>query len=240
MMIVAHPDDDQLYLGAVIPTYTQQGKSVVTVFMTYSNSKRKQEALNGLYTEGERIYPVFDSLRDDLVNGKWITTMDQARKQWSDSDPLEFLTEQVRKYKPTVIVSMDVNNGEYRHGAHIYTAYLAQQVFAVSADRDAYPESYSEYGTWQPAKLYLHLFKENKLTIDTGVPLSIFGGKTALQMAKLGYKCHKSQQKWRFAVSTTRYSICDFGLALSKVGYENTSNDMFENIGPDTMDQLNP
>jgi LmbE family N-acetylglucosaminyl deacetylase len=239
LILVAHPDDEQLYLGAVPPTYIQQGKSVVTVYMTcgYSEKTRKvrmQEALNGLYAVGERIYPVIGNFTDKLTH-----SLSEARKYWKEDEALGFLVEQVRKYKPSVIVTQDVN-GEYGHGAHRFTAWLAQQVFTMSADANKYPDSARDYGTWQPAKLYLHLYKENPLVIDTKQPLSLYDGKTAFDVAKIGYNAHKSQHQWSFAVSRTKYSIEQFGLALSMVGYENTTNDMFENIGPDTMNGLNP
>jgi LmbE family N-acetylglucosaminyl deacetylase len=240
MIFSSHPDDDQLFMGAVTPTYAQQGKSVVTVFMTcgYNETTRKtrmQEALNGVYTVGGRIYPVFGSFTDSRTN-----TLAEGRRLWKPEDKLlAFMVEQIRKYKPAVIVTHDIYRGEYKNGSHMYTAEAAQKVFAMSADANCCPESAEKYGTWQAAKLYLHLYKEHPLVIDTKAPLDMFGGKTAFDMAEAGYSCHKSQLHWGFAVSRTKYSIEQFGLVLSMVGYGNTTNDMFENIGKDTMYLLN-
>lgn len=242
MMIAPHPDDDQLYLGAIIPTYTQQSKRVVTVFMTYSNLNRRQEALNGVYTVGERIFPVFGPCKDKyLPGGHTAKNIKDAKKLWPNDETLPFLVEQVRKYKPSVIFSMDIDYGEYQNGEHMLTATLAQQVFSMSADPSCYPDSAKMYGTWQAAKLFLHLYKNNKLYIDADAKLPMFGGKTAFQMAKLGYKCHISQNtKYKLVVRDKgKSNICDFGLALSMVGYENAGNDIFDQITPTTMEDLN-
>jgi LmbE family N-acetylglucosaminyl deacetylase len=251
MIIAAHPDDDVLYMGAITPTYAQQGKSAVVVYMTYGKTKsgRRQEALNGIYSDGGRIFPVFGPFPDSTIRldtdgdgekeSTWMRTAAQTRKIWPDKKTLPFLVEQIRKYKPSVIVTHDVK-GEYGHGHHMLTAELAQRVFSMSADASLYPDSAEKYGTWQPAKLYLHLYKKNELVLDTSQQLSLFGGVTAFDVAKMGYDCHKSQHIWKsFYVSRTHYSIEQFGLALSVVGYENTTNDMFENIGEDTMYLLN-
>lgn len=102
----------------------------------------------------------------------------------------------------------------------------------AAADAAQSPESAAEYGVWDTPKLYIHLYEENTLYLDwENLKLSAFGGRTALEMAREGYRCHLSQQHWSFAVRTDGYGDCRcFGLYRSTVGADVQKNDLFENI----------
>lgn len=236
MVFSAHPDDDVLYLGAVIPTYAQQGKSAVTVYMTYGKPLRRFEGMEGAWTAGERIYPVMGTFPDTYSPHD----IGPLKRSWPEKKAAAFIVEQIRKYKPSVIVTHDIK-GEYGHGAHQWTSALVQQAFERSGDPAYYPESAQKYGTWNPAKLYLHIYKNNKLTINTRAPLSLFGGRTAFDVAKQGYTRHISQHVWSFAVADSGvYSIRNFGLFATRVGQDTGHNDMFESVTEDKMKELNP
>ena len=97
-------------------------------------------------------------------------------------------------------------------------------------DSDKYPESAAEYGVWNVAKTYIHLYGENKIKLDCRPPLDNLGGRTALEAATAAYKKHVSQQWcWFYVSDTYEYSISDFGLYRTTVG-EDTGNDMMEHI----------
>lgn len=239
LVISAHPDDDVLYLGAVIPTYAQQGKSAVTVFMTTGKPLRRFEAMEGAWIEGERVHPVFGPF-PDAYNSQNLSDMNPQKRAWPKEKVLEFLVEQIRKYKPSVIVTHDPK-GEYGHGAHKWTSELMSLAFEQAGDPALYPESTEKYGTWAPAKLYKHLLKENQLTIDTRVELPLFGGRTAFDVAKLAYTRHKSQHIFSFKVQDTgKYSIREFGLASTHVGQDSAHDSMFENVTDEAILGLNP
>jgi LmbE family N-acetylglucosaminyl deacetylase len=242
MLIAAHPDDEQLFLGAIIPTYVQQGRTAVTVIISNGyNAMRKnaavirpQEARDGLWAVGERQEPVIGTFEDHRFH-----TMKNAMMCWPEDKVVPFLVEQIRKYTPAVIVSQDVN-GEYGHIAHKLMVQYVRKAFELSGDSSYCPETAKQYGVWNPLKLFLHLYDKNKIVLDTGVPLSAFGGKTAFQMAQLGFSYHKSQIKSNhYSVSEKKYSIKEFGLAISKVGYSVTANNLFESINLRTMLEVN-
>ena len=228
LVISAHPDDEVLYMGGTLPTYAGQEKMRTAVlYMTYSTRLRASEALNGLWTMGVRSYPVLNLFPDHLTK-----TLAEAEAQWGLDKTVDFLTVQIRRLRPKVIVTHDLN-GEYGHGMHRLTAKATLIAIENAADDTKDPESAKEYGTWKVSKCYLHLYKENKVRMDWSQPLSAFGGKTALDMAKAGYDKHVSQHQWAFKVTDQGATNCaDFGLAYTAVGPDAGKEDFFENIYP--------
>lgn len=235
LLFSAHPDDEQIYLGSIMPAYAQRGRDTVTVFMTYGKPLRRFEAMESVWLTGEKICPVLGPFRDKLTK-----SLKEAKQYWDEDETAAFIVEQIRKYKPAVIATHDVK-GEYGHGAHIMTSALVQEAFERSGDPDYHPASAEKYGAWQAAKLYIHLYKKGELSIDTAVPLPLFGGKTALEMAEIGYSRHVSQHVYSFYPRDTGvHSIRKFGLFATRVGEDGAHDDLFENIGYNTMRQLNP
>ena len=65
LLLVAHPDDELIFFGGTIPTYAvERGINVVVAYMTYSNTTRRSELLNSLWSMGVRTYPVIGDFRD--------------------------------------------------------------------------------------------------------------------------------------------------------------------------------
>ncbi|MBP5781513.1 MAG: hypothetical protein J6X34_09825, partial [Clostridia bacterium] len=123
--------------------------------------------------------------------------------------------------------------GEYGHGAHRVNGTTLQISVPDAADPSKFPESFEKYGAWDTPKFYSHLYnRDNGVIIEWGdMPLSAFGGKTALEMAKEGYKLHESQQYTRFRVMTDGYGDCrQFGLYRTTVGEDVKKNDLLEHI----------
>ena len=131
--------------------------------------------------------------------------------------------------KPLVVVGHDLN-GEYGHGVHSLNAHALIAAVDAAADSDYHKASYEQYGVWDTPKLYLHLYRENAITMNWDIPLERFEGATAYDMAVAGYACHISQHRWAFAVPKTGPSGHRFGLVRSLVGEDVIGGDMFENI----------
>lgn len=50
LLLAAHPGDELLFFGGAVPTYAvERGNQVVVACMTYSNTTRRSELLNGLW-----------------------------------------------------------------------------------------------------------------------------------------------------------------------------------------------
>ena len=227
MFLVAHPDDELLFLGGAIPTYAvEQQRNVVVVYMTYSNTTRRSELLNGLWAMGVRNYPIIGDFWDS-----YSSSSSEAAKDWGRSNALSFVVECIRRTKPEVVVTHDYN-GEYGHGAHRLTAELAEQAYEVAADPEKYSELAELYGTWQVQKLYSHLYEENQITFDWTVPLQNMDGKTGIELATEAYALHVTQESTKFSMEETgtKYDNTLFGLVLTEVGDDVLKNDFLENV----------
>lgn len=223
-----HADDEILFLGGVLATYGgQQQLAVQVVYMTnYWNGLkiREHEKLDGLWASGIRNYPVNGSF-DDL----YAETLEGAKRVYSYDEVLSFVTGQLRRFKPLVCVTQDLN-GEYGHGGHMLLAEAVCEAVENSADSAFEPDSATRYGAWDVPKTYLHLYPENRLTMDLRIPLDQFGGRTAVEVAADAYKKHVSQQWcWFYVSDDYEYSCADFGLYRTTVGAD-TGNDLMEHV----------
>jgi len=227
MFLVAHPDDELIFLGGAIPTYAvEQQRKVLVVYMTYSNTTRRSELLNGLWAMGMRQYPVIGEFYDTYKK-----SADDMADAWNKKKANTFVVGIVRKYKPKVIVTHDYD-GEYGHGAHKLTAQIAERAYLYAGNAEYYTDSAEEYGVWQPLKLYSHLYPENQIIMDWSVPLINMGGKTGLELAIEAYALHVTQETSGMSVEETgaEYDNRVFGLVYSEVGEDVLKNDFLENV----------
>ena len=253
MLLSTHSDDDQLFFAGILPYYAGEvGAAVQVVYLTnhWDTQNRPHEQINGLWTVGVRNYPIVGPFPDDVNTlnreGESVDeTLQRVLEIFEEDLLVKFQVEMIRRFKPQVIVGHDAN-GEYQHGAHIANTYSLRKALEPATDATQYPESAQQYGTWSVPKTYLHLWEENKIVMNWDVPLSQFDGKTAFEVSKLGYACHRSQQwtwftRWLTgtregepdtitkASEITKYSPCEYGLYQTSVGTD-TKADFLENI----------
>ena len=228
LVLSTHADDEILFMGGVLAQYGGQEKRKVQVaYMCEfwsTEPVREHEKLDGLWASGIRNYPVCMGYYD-----YYSKTLDKAKTQYDIKKLTKSVCEVVRRFKPLVIVTHDIK-GEYGHGGHMILNAAVQEAIEHTMDADYQPESAEKYGTWDVPKTYFHLYGENKLRLNMRVPLSEFGGKTALEVAKEAYKKHESQQWcWFYVSDDYEYSAADFGLFRTTVGLD-TGNDMMEHV----------
>lgn len=228
LLLSTHADDEILFFGGILPEYA--GERELDVQLVYFSNYftgtviREHEKLDGLWTAGVRNYPVNGNFDDQYADD-----LKAAEKIFDYDKTLGFVVEQIRRFKPQVCVAQDTN-GEYGHGTHQLTSKAMQEAVTISMEADRYPESATTYGTWDVKKTYIHLYKENPISLDCRKPLSRFGNKNALEVAKEAYKQHVSQQWcWFYVSDTYEYSIAEYGLMRSTVGVD-TGNDIMENV----------
>ena len=227
MVIATHPDDELLWFGGMLPTYAgEQKKRVQVVYMVGNTNYRRCELLAGLWACGVRYYPVLGTFPDKSAG-----SMRATRKEWGETAPEEFLTEVLKKYKPQVIATQDVK-GEYGHAHHRVTVEAVLNVVAaLNEDSEWAASCQAAYGTMRPAKLYVHLWKENQITFNWREPLDAFDGKTSLEVARAAFREHVSQQKGKYHVLDSGRLNCSlFGLYWSAVGPDEVSEDLFEHL----------
>lgn len=226
LVLVAHPDDELLWMGGALPYYAvERGMDVAVAYMTCANPMRRSEMLNGLWTAGIRHYPYIGSFRDKRKQG-----IAKSIQLWGGMEKVEaYIVALYRRLKPQVVLSHDLN-GEYGHPAHVITARGAAAALELAADPKAFIESAEAFGTWIVPKLYLHLYQENALEMDWGKPFASLGGVSPIEKTSEAFSMHRSQRA-RYSVETGGpYSSARFGLLRSLVGDDQDKNDFFENI----------
>ena len=227
MVFSTHQDDEYLFLGGTIPYACAKGLDVGVVYMTNGGRSRYTEAMDGLWTAGLRTHPIYLNWRDQKVN-----SINIALKTWSQNgvDPQMEVVRLIRKYKPEVIVTQDLE-GEYGHTQHKLTSRLVTAAIPLAMDASYDTVSAEEYGVWEVKKVYLHLYKENQIEIDWDAPLSADSPISPMFLAQEAFDKHRSQQR---AYSMTReaktYNNRLFGLYYTAVGPDIEKNDFFEHL----------
>lgn len=228
MVISAHRDDELLFFGGTIPYYTNvKKKNVYTVYMSGNDRLRVREALAGQWSMGVKTHPIFMGFAGGYHDGIKGTVKDWGGEEYV----LGKLVEKIRRFKPDVIVTHDVN-GEYGHPTHKTTPYLVKKAIKLAGDKTKYKTSYKKYGEWKTKKLYLHVYDKNKITMNWNKRNAAMNNKTAFELACVGYDKHYSQHNgWSMtSKKVKKYPNNKFGLYYTSVGKDKNKNDFFENI----------
>jgi LmbE family N-acetylglucosaminyl deacetylase len=238
LLLSTHADDEHLFFGGTMPYYAGElNYKVQVAYLTnhWAEPYRPHELLNGLWTVGIKAYPVIgefvDYYSDSLAHAKTLYDLDKV---------FAYEVELLRRFKPEVVIGHDIN-GEYGHGVHMLNTWVLQQAIQLSSDETYLPEQVARYGTFAVSKVYLHLYSENAVLMNWNIPLKTFDGKTAFEMAELGFAKHISQQEW-FSVSTEGVYDCRaFGLYYTAVGDDQAEGnpDFFENVTTFSDDSVN-
>ncbi len=226
MVIVAHPDDEYLFMGGTIPYYAGElRKKVIVTYLVNTHSMRKSELLDGLWHCGVQDYPEIGTLK-----GNYLLSLKKAYELWNEGQIKTRITRLIRQYKPDVLVTHDVK-GEYGHAAHRVAADVSKKCLLLTRDHGYDTQSILEHGAWQISKLYLHLYPENQIAMDWRRPLSAFSGRTAIELADEAFRMHISQQKGVYTMENVKkYDNSLFGLYHSDVGPDVLKDDFFENL----------
>lgn len=224
MLVVAHSDDELVMMGGIIPTYAaERGYRVQVVYCYVPELERHAEALAGLRCNGMMTLPVI------------FVTEDEHRLRFAEK-----ITNEIRRFQPEVVITHDID-GEYGNPGHVLVSRETRKAIEAAADPAMFPESAETFGVWQVKKLYIHLYEENQIRMDFDTPLSAFDGKTAFEMAQLGYACHQSQRSdWLKQLQSNRWDCRLYGLYSSTVGADVQKNDFLENIPPEMLSNYVP
>ena len=227
LIVAMHPDDDVLFMGAIVPLYTvEQGWDGSIFYAATRERVRKDEAGNGAWIMGLRKAPILGTFPDIPPSYR-----EQHQDTFQQKDMVRYLVRLFRQYRPEVVFSHDLN-GEYGHWQHVILANAVLEAVPLAADSTYDKKSAAQYGTWEIKKLYLHLYPENPIQLPATKAIDAYGGLTPVEIATAAFQCHRSQLPSRHAVRNEGvYSLSDFGLAYTTVGLDTPSlNDPFEHI----------
>ncbi len=212
LLLPTHADDEHLFFGPVMPTYTERGDVAIQVAYMVNHSGepyRQQEQLNGLWEAGVRNYPIIPGFAD-----MYSSSLAHAKTIYSADEITSYISGLMERFSPQVVVGHDFA-GEYGHGAHMLYAESLVKAIEITAT--------------PPQKVYIHLYEENNISLDIDTPLAAFDGRTALQVATDAFAHHRSQQTYFSVQRAGLYDMKSFGLYYTTVGVD-TTNDMLENI----------
>jgi len=230
LVFPTHSDDDAIFFGALLSYYAVERRlTVQTAFMVDHvwQPHRAHERLNGLWAMGIRHYPILGSAPDTAT-----FDFQEAMSLYYSSDILGWQVEQIRRFKPLVVVGHDLN-GEYGNAGHKVNAHYLTQAITAAADPEQYPKSAHDYGVWQAPKLYLHLYRENEIYLEVNTPMENDPlGRTPFEAAQDGFAAHVSQQRWAQVQqndANRAYDCRPFGLYFTLVGTDTTA-DIMEHV----------
>ncbi len=223
-----HSDDDVLFFGPMIAYYAiERELDVQMAFMVDHKYQieRNHERLNGLW---ELDYPIVGKALDS--NEK---SLSSSLLFYERFDIPQWQVEQIRRFKPLVIVGHDLE-GEYGNGGHKVNAHYLTQTPDLAADPEYDPATALMYGTWDTPKLYLHYYTENAWTFPIRTPVTKDpDGRTAFEIAQAATEFHVSQSIHAHTMVQNEklrgWDCCSFGLYRTLVGTD-TQPDIMENI----------
>ena len=255
MLLATQAGDEHTYMGGVLPLAIDAGARCQVVYFCGHDDDpiRMHETLDGLWAIGMKNYPVFgvfpllaaDSLEE--LKAKY-------GEQGFDEDAfIDRQVENIRRFCPQVLMIPDAA-GEGGELASAINSVTAQKAVVLAADDTVYPMSLTTYGTWDTPKTYVHLGEDGAITLDLDAPLAAYGGRSAYEMACVGFERHESihwttRYEWLFGVDQVtvkkdpdapryakateieEYNPAKWGLWRSTVGADGAQKaDLFDNV----------
>lgn len=223
MVVVAHPDDEVLWLGGCIPYYAgERNMQVAVVYFTCSHPFREIELLNCLWHLGVRTYPLVGRFQDVKAN-----SVEETYRKWDRDEVNAYMVDTLRTLRPEVVVTHGFD-GEYGHAHHKTIAYALQRTVQLAAQQN----EHSALPAWQVKKLYHHGGERPTTVMDWDQPLTAFQGRTGYEMACEGFLKHASQTRTWYTVAKRhkRWDSYVYSLTASTVGEDAIGGDLFENI----------
>ncbi|MBR5667476.1 MAG: PIG-L family deacetylase [Lachnospiraceae bacterium] len=239
LVFAAHASDESLYFGGPLTLYgAVLNKRVQVVYLTdytgsdIAGSAREHEKLDCLWAMGIHTYPV--NIAADRLQISTAGPTEQDMAGISYEGLCLAVTEQIRRFKPLVVITHD-EGGEYGNDAHVILHRAVTEAVQKTMLEDYDPDSASKYGTWDVPKTYIHLYGDNTIRMNLRIREAKLNNKTILNTLRQAYEKHVSQQHLWFYVSDSNdpanqdYSCADFGLFRTTVG-KNIGGDMFEHV----------
>jgi LmbE family N-acetylglucosaminyl deacetylase len=223
MIVAAHPDDEVYNFGGAITHYHVLRQLPVTLIcMTSQPEIREQELRCACWTYGLRTEPIFARFANCCYGG----SVADNWQQWGGKEKVvEYLTMQIRQYKPDVLLGHDLK-GELRgHPNHICSALALIDAVQAAADSTMFTGQLDSLDLWQAKKLYLHFYPKDSWSHSWTEKSPGLQGKQVREVADAGIRWHVSQK----ATSGCKEAD-EFGLFYSTVGPDTGKEDFFENI----------
>lgn len=235
LLFPAHSDDEFVFLCGVIGKYSSNKSiqiqvSYICEFWT-TDPIREHEKLDGLWKAGIRHYPITGPIPDIFPKRKAFRSLTVFKPLFYERI-IKYVVEQIRRFKPLIVVGHDFFGEKSKHIMHILSSLVITNAVKITNDPHAYPDLVNRYGLWDTPKTYLHSYGNKQTNLDLFVPIPSRGNMTGYQIVNQSFYKHISQIKLgRYQVNIHGSLKCtSFGLYRSLVGPDIKRNDLFENI----------
>ncbi len=227
MVIAAHQGDEFLFFGGAIPQAVAEGKEVLVVYMADCGRDRLAEAMDGLWAVGVRTHPVCLNME----NGR-ARQYEDAIDMWGLEETYEALVGILRRYKPDVVLTHDIE-GEDGDNQHKLTSAALRRAVLLATDEGTYSESSAKYGAWDVKKTYIHRYEGNVMTLDADLPQAALNGWTLREMTTVGFSKNRTLMEDFELEDGEEYSPYAYGVIRTADGLpaDELKNSFFENIG---------
>ena len=210
MLILSGVSDELDMLGGLLPLYAgEHGIKTAVVYLGRDDGNQVQEAFRVLDAMGLDVIPLFLQQEDHMA-----FDINRVSYLWKGAQLKREVTDLIHTYGPRVVVSCDPDDEQTRARAR-FTAQLV---------RDAVTRQ-TTYSDLQVQKLYL-LSSVGGTALDGNVPLAVYGGRTALDVAEEGYARYLSEASFGTILPQTPR----FDLIYTTVGQDEAKDDLFEHI----------
>ena len=212
MLILSSVSEEVDLLGGLLPLYAgEHGIKTAVVYVGRDDGNQVQEAFRALETMGLDVVPVFMQREDHKAYNRG-----RISSMWKESQLKEEIIALLRTYQPKVVVTADPEDSF----SPVRTAYTALLVRSAINKAALDPKA-----KLTVQKLY-HLSENGKTQVDGAVPLEVYGGRTAADVAREAYASYVSEISYGTVIPET----LRFTLAFSRVGEDQQGNDLFEHI----------
>lgn len=225
MLVCAYPGDEFVSFGGLLPYYAIEGENrVQVVYTTRADRERKAENQEALWLLGMTNHPVYLDLSAADVD-----SAEELLRLWGGREELVgVMVETIRRCKPEVIVSHDIDSRDPRRQL---TAMLMQYAIDAAADPAQYSESAETHGVWQVKKLYLLGGGDDSIDFVWGTPSEALGGLSPIESAALAFDSYEDfRGKYTIAEFDAEGDTSVYSLVFSMLGGDTRHDTFFENV----------
>ena len=215
MLILSSVSEELDLLGGVLPLYAgEHGIKTAVVYVGRDNGNQVQEAFCAYEAMGLDAPLLFLQKEDHQTYN-----LSQMHARWDEPKLRDELGKLLFLCQPKIVVVCDPDDS-FSPARTAYTAGLVRDLVVNRAERLGLGVR----------KLY-HLAANGKTKLDCTVPLTVYGGRSAAEVAREGYAQYRSEVSYGTVIPET----LRFTLAYTTVGADERGDDLFEHIDTDAL-----
>ncbi len=209
LYVAAHPDDENTNVIA----YLSNERLATTGYLSLTRGDGGQNLIGPEIRDQLGLIRTQELLAARRIDGgrQFFTraidfgfskSAEEAFSVWGRDAVLSDATRIIRQFQPDIVIRRFPPDSRAGHGHHTASAIVAEEVFDLAANRDAFPGQVREFGTWRAKRLYTNTGRwwnvsvdektEGVITLDVGGYNPLMG-KSYSEISALSSSQHKSQ-----------------------------------------------